>query len=224
MLRKKTLLVGILALFVVVVMSQLGDASNGNPFNKILKKLDLIIRLLEEEVIPQLNCETVLGIPKTGQQTVYASCDDGDLQVGIPWPNPRFTDNLNGSVTDNMTGLIWLRNANCDSNKTWAEAISFSNNLADGICGLSDNSTPGTWRLPNRRELESLFDFGQEYPALPSGHPFENVQGGPGNRYWSSTTYIPRPDQAWYIEMYNGVVDATVKTYSTFSWPVRSGN
>ena len=33
------------------------------------------------------------------------------IQVGVPWPNPRFTDNGDGTVTDNLTGLIWLKNA-----------------------------------------------------------------------------------------------------------------
>jgi len=50
---------------------------------------------------------------KTGQTTSYATGDDGDLQRGIPWPNPRFTDNEDGTVTDNLTGLIWLKDANC---------------------------------------------------------------------------------------------------------------
>ena len=52
-------------------------------------------------------------LPKTGQTTSYAAGDDGALQKGVAWPNPRFTDNGNGTVTDNLTGLIWLKNANC---------------------------------------------------------------------------------------------------------------
>ena len=42
-------------------------------------------------------------VEKTGQTTSYGIGDDGDLEKGIPWPNPRFTDNLNGTVTDNLT-------------------------------------------------------------------------------------------------------------------------
>ena len=52
-------------------------------------------------------------VPKTGQTTGYATGDDGALQKGVAWPNPRFTDNGDGTVTDNLTGLIWLKNANC---------------------------------------------------------------------------------------------------------------
>ena len=61
---------GILALVAVVATSQLGDASKGNPFHKIMEKLDLIIQMLEEEVIPQLGCETVVGVPQTGQKNI----------------------------------------------------------------------------------------------------------------------------------------------------------
>lgn len=52
-------------------------------------------------------------VPKTGLTTSYAPGDDGALQKGVAWPNPRFTDNNNGTITDNLTGLIWLKNANC---------------------------------------------------------------------------------------------------------------
>ncbi|MGA9347827.1 MAG: hypothetical protein WBW48_03355 [Anaerolineae bacterium] len=34
--------------------------------------------------------------------------EDGELLKGVTWPSPRFTDNGNGTVTDNLTGLIWL--------------------------------------------------------------------------------------------------------------------
>src|SRR5215831_10404550 len=52
-------------------------------------------------------------VPRTGQTTSYAAGDDGALQKGVAWPTPRFTDNNNGTITDNLTGLIWLKNANC---------------------------------------------------------------------------------------------------------------
>lgn len=50
-------------------------------------------------------------VPKTGQTTSFAPRDDGGLEKGVAWPNPRFTDNSNGTITDNLTGLIWLKNA-----------------------------------------------------------------------------------------------------------------
>ena len=55
---------------------------------------------------------------KTGQTVSYALGDDGDLQKGVMWPVPRFTDNGSGTVTDNLTGLIWLKDANCFGSQT----------------------------------------------------------------------------------------------------------
>jgi hypothetical protein len=98
-------------------------------------------------------------VPKTGQTTSYATGDDGDLKKGVAWPTPRFTDNNNGTVTDNLTGLIWMKNANAFGMRTWAQALSDANGLHDdGINDLKDGSQAGDWRLPNRKELESLVD------------------------------------------------------------------
>ena len=50
-------------------------------------------------------------VSKSGNTISWATGDDGDLQTGVAWPNPRFKDNLNGTITDNLTGLIWLKDA-----------------------------------------------------------------------------------------------------------------
>ena len=47
-------------------------------------------------------------IPKTGKTTSWATGDDGDLQIGVAWPNPRFIDNGDGTVMDKLTDLVWL--------------------------------------------------------------------------------------------------------------------
>ncbi|MDM8518485.1 hypothetical protein QUF64_00450 [Anaerolineales bacterium HSG6] len=46
----------------------------------------------------------------------------------------------------------------------WGEGLKWSNALADGDCGLTDSSSAGDWRLPNRFELESLVHLGYSYP------------------------------------------------------------
>jgi len=167
-------------------------------------------------------------IPKTGQTALYATGDDGDLEKGIAWPDPRFTDNSDGTVTDNLTGLIWLKNADpTNGPQTWSEAIDFCNNLENGDYGLSDGSSAGDWRLPNIRELFSLIDFGAShdpYPPLPSGHPFPNVQS---SLYWSSTSLAATPSQdAWVVSMNNGG-SATIGgklTSPGYVWAVRDAN
>ncbi|SPD76244.1 exported hypothetical protein [uncultured Desulfobacterium sp.] len=160
---------------------------------------------------------------QTGQKTSYAAGDDGDLEKGVAWPDPRFTDNANGTVTDNLTGLIWLKNATCAGYMTWNNALNFCNNLSSGSYGLSDGSAAGDWRLPNRKELLSLIDYSRCDPAIPQGHPFLYVES---DSYWSATTVADYTGCAWIVGMGNGRVDYGNKTlngYDRYVWPVRGG-
>jgi len=156
------------------------------------------------------------GVFATGQTTSFAAGDDGDLQKGLSTsPDPRFTDNLNGTVTDNLTGLTWLKDASCLGGQTWANALGAANTLADGnvACGLSDGSVAGDWRLPNRNELTSLLDLGTFNPALPAGQPFTNFVS---SSYWSSTTVASNSSLAWIVGFNTGSVFGGVKDGSFF--------
>lgn len=159
-------------------------------------------------------------VPKTGQTTSYATGDDGDLEKGVAWPNPRFTDNGDGTVTDNLTGLIWTKNADIWGAVNWAAALSNCNSLANGTGGLTDGSSAGDWRLPNVKELQSLTDFGNFNPALPSGHPFVNVQNA---YYWSGSTFAFGSGYAWTVALDNGDLNGSGKTDPNYVWPVRGG-
>ncbi len=160
-------------------------------------------------------------VPKTGQTTSYAAGDNGAMQKGVAWPNPRFTDNNNGTVTDNLTGLIWLKNGNCFGTQIWTDALASANALASGSCGLTDGSVAGNWRLPNRLELESLIDFGRSSPVLPTGHPFSGV---PFGSYWSSSTYAPSTSSvAWLVSISYGMVNGSAKIGGNYVLPVRGG-
>ncbi len=176
-------------------------------------------------------------VEKTGQITSYADTggEDGDLQKGVAWPNPRFTDNGNGTVTDNLTKLIWLKDANIlasdqDSGgfRDWFGALEEANNLASGSRGLTDGSKAGDWRLPNVKELESLIDFAFSNPALSDesgkhqwseGHPFINVE----SVYWSSTTKASNDIYAFAMGMTDGVASPSSKLNKKFAWMVRGG-
>ena len=52
----------------------------------------------------------------------------GELLSDKSIPDPRFIDNKNGTVTDNLTGLIWLRNTNCFGMMIWNDAMHAVNN------------------------------------------------------------------------------------------------
>jgi hypothetical protein len=161
-------------------------------------------------------------VPKTGQTTIFDTGDDGYYQTGISIPNPRFTDNSDGTITDNLTGLVWLKNASCYEEGEWIEALTDSNALNSGECGLTDGSAEGDWRLPNRNELNSLVDVSNRNPALSYPHPFTGVLS---TFYWTSTSAnmgggLFGSTPAWKVNMDNGEMIRT--TYgSLFVWPVR---
>jgi hypothetical protein len=165
-------------------------------------------------------CDPPAPVEKTGQTTSYATGDDGDHEKGVEWPNPRFTDNGDGTVTDNLTGLIWLKDANCFGLRTWDNALSDSNGLASGSCGLTDGSSAGQWRLPNYKELFSLIDASNSTPALPTGHPFFEVLN---DYYWTSSTFAHVSDFALYIQMGVVIVSSGNKIDINNVWPVRGG-
>lgn len=176
-----------------------------------------------------------VGLPKTGQTECYhengllvpcqSTGQDGELQKGTVWPIPRFSENGDGTVTDSLTGLVWLKNANCFGLKTWNAALISANGLTTGICGLTDGSLGGQWRVPSIIELESIIDESSSNPALPLGHPFISVQN---SFYWSSTTNANYTDFAWNVDLSLGYVGSyyiykRTKGFSYYLWPVRSG-
>ena len=72
-------------------------------------------------------------VPETGQTQCFdvdgteiicsGTGQDGDLRKGLKWPVPRFTDNEDGTVTDNLTGLIWLKHRSCaGDSRSWTGA------------------------------------------------------------------------------------------------------
>jgi hypothetical protein len=176
---------------------------------------------------------TILGVAQTGQNGCWdesgvpIACagtgQDGEYEKGVSVA-PRFMDNADGTVTDNLTGLIWLQDADCFGQQDWITALSNANTLASASDSctpdLTDSSVAGDWRLPNIKELQSLLDYGESEPALPAGHPFAGVQL---DYYWSSTTAAGIPDNAWGALLNIGVVIIGDKTTNLSVLPVRGG-
>jgi hypothetical protein len=135
---------------------------------------------------------------------------DGEFQMGVSVAI-RFTNNEDGTVSDRLTGLIWLREGNCpsffigdvagDNRRTWPEALLAAKELSSGYCGLTDGSVAGDWRIPNIRELSSLVDYSQSNPSLPAGHPFLNINFP---QYWSSTNDALYMNYSWLVDFSHG--------------------
>ena len=145
---------------------------------------------------------------------------DGELRSGAPWPAVRFLDNEDGTVTDQLTGLLWLQNADAFGRMPWQAALDACSGLASGDKGLDDDSKSGDWRLPNLNELRSLIDYSEKAPALPKPHPFSNVRS---SLYWSSTTVASAPGFARFVFVGVGPSVWDSKSVRMTVWPVRNG-
>jgi hypothetical protein len=117
-------------------------------------------------------------VMQTGQSTCYelsgytaVDCagtgQDGEYQAGTPLPGNRFIDHGDGTVTDTLTQLTWLKSYGCtDLAGILAEGLAAIADLQDGQCGLTDGSQAGDWRMANIRELLSVAYFGDNGAAL----------------------------------------------------------
>jgi hypothetical protein len=99
-----------------------------------------------------------------------------------PEPLPSYTDNGNGTITDNVTGLMWEQKTDDggirdkDVTQTWLDALNYCEDLILG--GFSD------WRLPNPKELERMVDLSTRNPAADTTY-FPNTTNG---YYWTGST------------------------------------
>ena len=159
----------------------------------------------------------------------------------------RFVDCGNGTVTDTMTGLIWLKRADCFPESNWKVALQAAASLKSGDCGLSDGSSAGDWRLPTKAEWEATIakaaTLGCTFVKAPSltndagtacyGDGTQSSRiGVASNGYWSSTlgeihrllTIFPNVPVASFADVYHGDV-ITIESMLPFGvWPVRGGN
>ncbi len=117
----------------------------------------------------------------------------------------------NAAVLDKETGLVWEKSPDTTL-RTWNDAVYYA--YSKNVGGRKG------WRLPTVEELASLVDPTQSNPALPSGHPFTNVQS---NRYWPSTTTVVDTGIVWDVDFSSGNVYSSVKSANNYVWCVRGG-
>ena len=184
-------------------------------------------------------------VPQTGQTMCWDSngvminCagtgQDGDIQAGVMLPSPRFTPNGDGTIYDNLTGLTWLKDANCPTEaRTWDEAfadikeLNSSQTMNGRLCDdYIANFTD--WRLPNVRELQSLINYEYFGPALSNGSGMAQWTDGDIftdiqlSGYWTSNSGAGNATLAGFVDFASGGVSGLDKLEGLFVTAVRGG-
>jgi hypothetical protein len=148
----------------------------------------------------------------------------------------RYTDNGDGTVTDNTTCLVWLKDSDCLDKQNWADASIKIDELNSGKDFTCDDYTAGAfndWRLPTVQELQSVvhYDFynpvisnaegTKKWGLIPATDAFTSIQL---SHYWSSTTNALAVTHAWNIRLNDGATNSSDKARSkNYVWPVRAG-
>ena len=191
------------------------------------------------------------GLPATGQTTAFGAGSDGAIQAGCA---QSYTDNGDGTITDNCTGLMWEKKDDSgglhdmDNPYTWSGASAGSTNVMDGtiqdfIDELNDVAGGGVscfagycdWYVPNRNELATLVDNELSGPAINTA--FNQCPAAcsdvtdpacsctsSSGASWTATTYAPVPSNARGVNFGAGVTVYNSKSAERRVRAVRSGS
>lgn len=175
---------------------------------------------------------------RTGQWSIYGPGSDGDLQEGSV---RSFTDNGDGTITDYATGLMWEKKDDLggihdkDATYSWAAGGNTMNgslatvflanlNAGGGFAGHTD------WRIPNRFELETLFNLQVSSPSTHNAFHYNCTAGCSISNcsctnvmfYWSSTTSALNSAEAWAVGFGNSTTTTGSKVSAIFARAVRN--
>ncbi len=170
------------------------------------------------------------SIVDTGQ----VKCYDNGGEISPPSPGapfhgqdaqcqgnqPSYTDNGDGTITDNVTGMMWVKARGVKT--TWDDAVSGAAGFS--LAGHND------WRLPTIKELYSLIDFtggfhitkADSVPFIETTYfDFEYGNEAAGDRLidcqdWSATEYVGTTMNADETVFGVNFADGRIKGYPKF--------
>ncbi len=165
-------------------------------------------------------------LPDTGQTTCYKGSDkspcppEGESYHGqdaqYHGPAMSYTDNGDGTVKDNNTGLIWQKNkADIDNDGSITSSDKTSWQQAVDYCTNVDFGGSSSWRLPDFDELNSLVDYGRSEPRINPVFICES------EKFWSATSYAYNTYKAWYVHFRQGLKGSVFSSDKTGSLAVR---
>ena len=159
----------------------------------------------------------------TGAFEAGAACTAGIPSASVveSTPTSDFTDHGNGTLTHNLTGLMWKQcsqgssGAGCATGAaavlTWRAALAAA--VADTTAGHTD------WRLPNKMELESIVETCGSSPSINRSL----FPATPVSAFWSSSSYVSTPSNAWLVHLSDGETYPNLKTLGAYALLVRGG-
>jgi len=161
-----------------------------------------------------------LIVPDTGQTLCY----DWDTTITCPSVGqdfygqdasylinpPNLTDNGDGTVTDNLTGLVW------EKKTTESEALTYTYSAACSYCEGLSLGGHDDWRVPTRKEFSTLLNYGSASPTLDIVYfpDFTYIKPAEIN-YWTISDYYSDPTQAWVIQISFGFIGKRSKSNAT---------
>ena len=200
-------------------------------YAKIFLIFCTLVLLLPSVILSLSKDAYAFKLPATGQTKCYQAVSPyaeipcaGTGQDGAYIINPMsYTDNGNGTVTDNNTGLMWQKQDD-GSTYNWYQASgtydSTYNSTSKNICGELRTGAYSDWRLPSKKELITIVDYSIPYPGPTINPVFTNTHA---SNYWSSTTGAYDPSNAWYVNFYYGSVSYYSKYNTIYVRCVRGG-
>jgi Protein of unknown function (DUF1566) len=156
-----------------------------------------------------------------------AACTAGtpDTNLIESTPISAFTDNGDGTTTHARTGLVWKR---CAQGQTWDGSTNFCNGTAAtytwaaALTAAKNENYAGhtDWRLPNKKELESIVEYCGTVPAINQ----TIFPATPQAAFWSgSSAFSVDPTYAWFVTFYYGNNLVNVKSTPYYARLVRGG-
>lgn len=144
-----------------------------------------------------------------------AACSAANPNANLPESTPTgdLIDNGDGTVTHTKTGLMWKQCSEGQSGAACATGTAREMTWKFALQAASTSVFAGhdDWRLPNIRELASIRELCGYNPSINLAR-FPATRAGIFDSYWTASSYVLIPDQAWRISFAYGETFQYIKS------------